>query len=95
MTPLEGEEAPVPVQNDNRAPVRKGRGGRRVENSRPHGHQAPAHGREFDRKSGTGLSRKPQAKRGGAGKGNWGTPKDELSGKKEYVYSQCGVYIYS
>lgn len=44
--------------------------------SKTHGHTAPAHGREFDRKSQAGEKRFPSKQ--GAGRGNWGNAKDDI-----------------
>lgn len=41
-----------------------------------HGHVAPAHGREFDRKSQAGEKR--FSSKQGHGRGNWGNPKDDI-----------------
>jgi len=69
-------------QNDDRTSGPRGtgnRGARRAVNAESHGHQAPARGRAFDRHSGSQTTRKPPAKKGGAGKGNWGdTVKDSV-----------------
>jgi len=53
-------------------PGRGGRGARRQVNAESHHHEAPVHGRPMDRQSQGKFSRGAPAKKGGAGKGNWG-----------------------
>lgn len=55
-------------------------------------HRKPAHGREFDRKSGTGR-RDDGYKKQAVGKGNWGEPgADELEGEKVKIQDET-VYV--
>lgn len=74
--PAQQERAPRrDFHIDERAAGPRGtgnRGARRAINAEPHGHQPPSRGRAFDRQSGSLTTRKPPAKKGGAGKGNWG-----------------------
>jgi len=64
-------------------PARGGRGARRAINAESHHHEAPSHGRPFDRQSTGKYSRNPPSKKGGSGKGNWGdNVKDSVIGKE-------------